>query len=120
MIKKTNKNSTLLKSIIQSIEDIKGQEIISLDFKKLENRMCSHFIVCSGTSNTHVKAISDTIKKNISKDLKVKPWKTEGEFAAEWVLIDYSEIIVHIFQKQTRDFYKLEELWADAKSKKYN
>lgn len=120
MIKRTNNSLTLLKSIIQSIDNIKGQEIITLDLKKLENRICSYFIICSGTSNTHVKAISDTIKKNISKDLKVKARKTEGEFTAEWVLIDFSEIIVHIFQKQTRDFYKLEELWGDAKSKKYN
>ena len=120
MIKKPNISSTLLKSIIQSIEDIKGQDIISLDFKKLDNRLCSYFIICSGTSNRHVKAISSNIQKKISKDLKEKPWKTEGEFTGEWILIDYSEIIVHVFQKETREFYKLEELWGDAKSKKYN
>jgi len=120
MAKKINQKDLLLNSIIESIDELKGLDTISLDFDKIDNRICSYFIICSGTSNTHVRAISGNIKKNILKKINEKPFKVEGESASEWVLMDYSNIVIHIFQKETREFYKLEELWGDAKITKYN
>ena len=105
----------LITQIIKSIEDSKGLDITLLDLREIENSVCDYFIISSGTSNTHVDAIAATIKKDISKQLQEKPWHTEGERTAEWVLMDYVNVVVHIFQKPIREHYDLESLWGDAK-----
>ena len=76
----------------------------------------SYFIVCSGTSNTHVNAIVNSVKKKVSKALKEKPYNTEGNNNCEWVLLDYVNVVVHVFQKQIREYYNIEGLWGDAKT----
>jgi len=86
-----------------------------LDLRGIENTVCEYFIICNGTSNTHVKAITGSIQKTVSKAIHDKPWHVEGEENAEWVLMDYVNVVVHIFQKQIRDFYDIEGLWGDAK-----
>ena len=83
--------------------------------KKIETAVCKYFVICSGTSNTHVSSIADSVKKNVSKEIQEKPWHIEGLNTSEWVLIDYSDIVVHVFQEETREFYRLEDLWGDAK-----
>ena len=115
MARKTDNTNILLKNIINTIQDAKGKEIISLDFKKIESAICKYFIICTGTSNTHVNAIEARIKKTISKELGEKPFRIEGNNVGEWILMDYYEIIVHIFQKHTREFYNIEDFWGDAK-----
>tara|TARA_B110000459_G_scaffold17235_1_gene16661 strand:- start:372 stop:734 length:363 start_codon:yes stop_codon:yes gene_type:complete len=105
----------LLNSIIKSIKDIKGHSIISLNFSEIENSICEHFIICSGSSSTHVKAIQQNVSKLVQQDINQKPWHVEYDNASEWILMDYSNIILHIFQEETRTFYNLEELWGDAK-----
>ena len=116
MGKKTVGINGLIEKIMIGISDVKGQDIEMLDLRKIENRICDFYIICSGSSNTHVSAILDSVKKKVSKTLKEKPSHTEGEENAEWILLDYINVVVHIFQKQVRDFYKIEELWGDCKT----
>ena len=119
MQKKTNKKNILLENIITVMKQAKGKEIISLDLEKIETAICKHFILCTGTSSTHVNSIENKIKKIISQKLGEKPWGTEGNNVGEWVLMDYYDIIVHIFQEKTRKLYNIEDLWADANLTKY-
>ena len=115
MVKKTDGVNNLIEKIVDGISDVKGQNIKMIDLRKIENRICDFYIVCSGSSNTHVSAILESVKKKISKNLKEKPSHTEGEENAEWILLDYINVVVHIFQEQAREFYKIEELWGDCK-----
>lgn len=105
----------LIALILQGIEEVKGQNINLLDLRDIENTVCDYFIICNGTSNTHVNAIVGSIQKTVSKAIKDKPWHVEGEDNAEWVLMDYVNVVVHVFQKQIREFYDIEGLWGDAK-----
>ena len=108
----------LLDKIIEGILLKKGQEIVNLDFADLENAVCSNFIICQGNSNIQVEAITQSIKKLVKEELNENPLHIEGLENAYWILMDYGDVLVHIFQKKFRDFYKLEELWADAKIEK--
>jgi ribosome-associated protein len=113
-IKTVNKDQ-LITEVITGIEDVKGENITILDLREIENTVCDYFIICDGNSNTQVSAISSSIQKKVSKALKDKPWHIEGESNAEWILLDYVNIVVHVFQKEVREFYNLEGLWGDAK-----
>ncbi|WP_282136841.1 ribosome silencing factor [Seonamhaeicola maritimus] len=106
----------LISVIISGIEDVKGQEINILDLREIENTVCDYFIICEGTSNTQVNAIVNSVHKKVSKELRDKPWHVEGEDNAEWVLIDYVNVVVHVFQKHVREYYDIESLWGDAKT----
>jgi len=108
-------NDELIALIIQGIDEVKGHNINLLDLREIENTVCDYFIVCNGTSNTHVNAIVGSIQKTVSKAIQDKPWHVEGEDNAEWVLMDYVNVVVHVFQKQVREFYDIEGLWGDAK-----
>ncbi|NDG46097.1 MAG: ribosome silencing factor [Flavobacteriia bacterium] len=115
----TNKKkgvSHLIDEIILGIENVKGEDIHQLDLRELDNTPCDFFIVCSGNSNTQVTAIVNSIQKTVSKKLSEKPFHTEGLDNAEWVLIDYVNVVVHVFQNSIREYYNIEELWGDAKS----
>tara|TARA_B100001758_G_C17942271_1_gene368979 strand:- start:80 stop:451 length:372 start_codon:yes stop_codon:yes gene_type:complete len=115
MAKNIDRTNILLENIISVIKDAKGKEIISLNLKKIESAICNYFVICTGTSNTHTKSIENKIKKVISQDLGEKPLHIEGNNIGEWILMDYYDIIVHIFQEKTRSFYNLENFWGDAK-----
>ena len=108
----------LISNIILGIDNVKGLDVSLLDLRDIENTFCSYFVVCTGSSNTHVNAIVSAIQKTVSKELKEKPFHTEGNDNAEWVLIDYINVVVHVFQKQIREYYTIEELWGDAKTTK--
>ncbi|WP_276165764.1 ribosome silencing factor [Zobellia alginiliquefaciens] len=105
----------LIALILQGIEEVKGQDINLLDLRDIENTVCDYFIICNGTSNTHVNAIVGSIRKIVSKSIQDKPWHVEGEDNAEWVLMDYVNVVVHVFQRQVREYYDIEGLWGDAK-----
>ena len=105
----------LIALILQGIENVKGHDINVLDLREIENTVCDYFIICNGTSNTHVNAIVGSIQKTVSKAIKDKPWHVEGEDNAEWVLMDYVNVVVHVFQKHIREYYDIEGLWGDAK-----
>lgn len=114
MTKKQVSTDDLITVIIQGIEEVKGENIKLLDLREIENAVCDYFIICSGNSNTQVKAIYGSVQKTVSKQIKDKPWHIEGENNAEWILMDYVNVVVHVFQKQIRDFYDIESLWGDA------
>ena len=116
MVKKKSNADELISKIISGVEDVKGIDISLLDLRDIENTVCSYFIVCSGSSNTHVNAIVSSVQKTVSKELREKPFHTEGLENSEWVLIDYVNIVVHVFQKPIREYYNIEELWGDAKT----
>ena len=118
MSKLKSTEDDLISNIILGIDNVKGLDVSLLDLRDIENTVCSYFIVCTGSSNTHVNAIVSTIQKTVSKELKEKPFHTEGNDIAEWVLIDYINIVVHVFQKQIREYYNIEGLWGDAKTTK--
>ena len=89
-----------------------------LDLREIENTVCDYFIICNGTSNTQVNAIVNSVQKTVSKTLKEKPWHIEGSDNAEWILMDFVHVVLHVFQKHIREFYDIEGLWGDAKSVK--
>ncbi|MFO7746091.1 MAG: ribosome silencing factor [Psychroflexus sp.] len=105
----------LITHIIQGIEDVKGNNIEIIDLREIENTVCDYFIVCSGNSNTQVDAIESSVRKVVSKAIQDKPWHVEGLENSQWVLMDYVDVVVHIFQKQIREYYDIESLWGDAK-----
>ena len=115
MTKKQINNDDLLANIIKGIEEVKGENIDILDLREIDNAACDYFVICNGNSNTQVNAIVNSIQKTVSKDLKDKPWHVEGMENAEWVLMDYVNIVVHVFQKNIREYYNIESLWGDAR-----
>ena len=110
-----DKKDQLITYIIQAIEEVKGNYIEIIDLSELENTVCDYFIVCSGTSSTQVDAIQSSVRKVVSKALQDKPWHVEGLENSEWVLMDYVDVVVHVFQKHIREYYDIESLWGDAK-----
>jgi ribosome-associated protein len=114
-LKKNKGTDLLITEIVRGIEEIKGQEIEILDLREIENTVCDYFVICNGTSNTQVNAIVNSVQKLVSKTLREKPWHVEGSNNAEWVLLDYVNVVVHVFQKQIREFYNIEGLWGDAR-----
>lgn len=115
MAKKNNSNDVLLTNIIKGIEEVKGNDIDILDLRAIDNSACDYFVICNGNSNTQVSAIVNSVQKTVSKEIKDKPWHVEGMENAEWVLMDYVNIVVHVFQKNIREYYNIESLWGDAK-----
>lgn len=115
MTKKTVSNDVLLTYIIKGIEEVKGNDVDILDLRSIDTAVCEYFVICNGNSNTQVNAIVSSVQKIVSKELKDKPWHIEGSDNAEWVLIDYVGIVVHVFQKHIREYYNIESLWGDAK-----
>lgn len=104
----------LIDSIIDGIQDVKGKDIVVLNLSELPNAVTDFFIICSGDSSTQVESAAQAIVRKTRVDLKEKPWHQEGTRNAEWILLDYVNVVVHIFYKGVRDFYNLENLWADA------
>ena len=116
MANKETNNDQLIAQIIKGIEEVKGNNIDILDLREIENTVCDYFIICNGTSNTQVNAIVNSVQKTVSKALQDKPWHIEGSENAEWVLMDYVSVVVHVFQKHIREYYDIESLWGDAKA----
>lgn len=108
------RNSKIFKTIIKAIQDKKGENVLSLDLRKIPEAVADFFIICEAGSTTQVKAIGDYIEVRVKEELGETPYKHEGFQALQWVLIDYVNVVVHIMQPDTRKFYKLEEMWSDA------
>ncbi len=104
----------LAKSIVNAIEEKKGDNIVCLDLRDIENRVCDYFIICEGNSTTQIEAIAGSVEFLVKKELGERPYRSEGYENATWILIDYVNVIVHVFDKETRHFYNLESLWADG------
>ena len=115
MVKKSGSADQLIAVILKGIEEVKGKDIDILDLREIENTVCDYFIICNGSSNTQVNAIVNSIQKIVSRETKDKPWHVEGTDNAEWVLMDYVDVVVHVFQKHVREFYDIEGQWGDGK-----
>lgn len=112
--KPKSKLSKLQEVIVDAVLDKKGEEVISLDLRKIEDAVTDYFIICHASSKVQVKAIADHVAEKVKAELKENPWHSEGFENYEWVLIDYVNVVAHIFLKERREFYQLEELWQDA------
>jgi ribosome-associated protein len=105
----------LIEVIIEGIEEKKGHQIVVIDLRGIDGTIWDHFIICHGDSNTQVEAIADSVARLAHKKLDQRVLRTEGTQNLQWVLSDFGNVVVHIFQKKYREFYKLEELWSDGK-----
>ena len=112
---KSTEKQLLVDKIVEAIQDTKGEDIQIFDLSGIENSVADTFVICSGNSNTQVSAIAGNIEKKVRNDIRDRPWHVEGTENAMWVLVDYVSVVVHVFQKQIRDYYDIEELWGDAK-----
>jgi len=115
MLRKKFTTKKLVNIILQGIQEKKGKEIVNINLTELDNAVCQYFIICHGDSNTQVNAIANSVEEFVKKNLNERVDHKEGFENAQWILLDYTSIVVHIFQKEFRDFYNLEDLWADGK-----
>lgn len=112
-------DNKLIGTIVEAISDKKGHNIVSLDLSGFDGAIAESFIICNADSTTQVGAIADGIEERVRETLGEKPWRVEGLTNSVWVAMDYGNVIVHIFQTELRDFYRLEQLWADAPATRY-
>ncbi|MES2331587.1 MAG: ribosome silencing factor [Bacteroidota bacterium] len=119
-ITRLTRNSKIFKAIIKAIQDKKGENIISLDLRKIPEASADFFIVCEASSTTQVRAICDNIEHEVREKCAEAPYKHEGRTALQWVLIDYVNVVVHVMHPEARKFYKLEEMWSDAASQMHD
>lgn len=114
MKKKSVENEEIVKNIIEGIQEKKGEKIVIVNLNKLAEAPCSYFVICQGNSNTQVNSIAISIKDYVTEKIKVKPYAMDGFENCQWIAMDYGQIIVHVFQRESREFYDIEHLWEDA------
>ena len=119
-IKKTKSVSgkKILEAITEGLAELKAQEAVEIDLRKLQNVFADYFVIAHGTSHTHVSAIAESVERLVLQKCKMKPSHVEGLRNSQWVLLDFTDVVVHIFDEPTRRLFALEELWSDAKSKR--
>ena len=114
MQNKNNNAQEVINQIVEGIQDKKGKEIVIVDMLKLGNSICDYFVICQGGSPAQVSAITDSIEDTVRINCGRKPYAVDGLRNAQWVAMDYGDILVHVFQPEVRKFYDIEHLWADA------
>jgi len=114
MTREPYESEELVSLIIQGMEDTKAKNIMILDLQDIEHAITNYFVICHGSSKPQLEAIADAVIGKTIKGVKAKPWHKEGFENAEWILLDYVDVVVHIFKEDRRKFYQLEKLWADA------
>jgi ribosome-associated protein len=119
-VTRLTKNSKLFKTIIHAIQQKKGENIVSLDLRKIPEAVTDFFIICNASNTTQVKAISDNVEALVKDECEESPFRHEGQHASQWVLVDYINVVVHVMHEDARKFYKLEEMWSDAQSTEHN
>ena len=121
VVKKADNRSAsekLTEIIVHGMQEMKAEDIVVLDLREIGNSSCDFFVIAHGNSSTHCSAVAQGLEKEVKKATGEKPWRREGVSNGEWVLIDYVSVVVHVFQKFTRELYNIEDLWADAKTVK--
>lgn len=108
------KTIQIVDKVVEALEDTKAHQIVKIDLRKIENCFCSFFVICHGSSSTHISGLTDAVEEKVREDLDEKPFHTEGLNGSRWVVLDYGDVVVHIFDKELRDYYQLEEFWGDA------
>jgi ribosome-associated protein len=119
-VTRLSKNSKIFKAIIKAIQDKKGENILSLDLRKIPEAVTDFFIICQANSNTQIKAIADFIEEEVKNTCGETAYKHEGRQGQQWILIDYVNVVVHIMLPEPRKFYQLEEMWSDAIATEHN
>jgi ribosome-associated protein len=119
-VTRLTRNSKLFKAIIHAIQQKKGENIVSLDLRKIPEAVTDFFIICHASSTTQVKSISDHIEALVKDECDESPFRHEGQHAAQWVLVDYINVVIHVMHEDARKFYKLEEMWSDAQATEHN
>jgi ribosome-associated protein len=114
MKKRSDGTDVLLTGVVRGIFEKKGLDVLKIDLRKLENSIADYFVICHGTSTTQVDALCDSVEDTVRKIAGEKPLHIEGLENCFWVLLDYGNVVVHIFLEKYRNFYSLESLWADA------
>jgi ribosome-associated protein len=104
----------LSEAIVKGMQEKKATDIVVMDLRKVRNAVADFFVICSGNSDKQLDAIADSVDEEVFKALKENPWHTEGKNNKEWMLLDYIDVVAHVFRKDRRDFYALERLWGDA------
>lgn len=104
----------LTELIVKGMLEKKAKDVVVMDLRKVKNAVADYFVLCSGSSDTQLDSIADSIEEEVFKTSKQNPWKKEGKQNKEWILIDYVDVVAHVFKKDKRSFYALEELWGDA------
>lgn len=112
--KKQSESEKLCNAIVEGMQDNKARDIVVLDLRNIDCSVCDFFVICSGESSTQVDGIAESVTRYTRKELKQRPWHVEGKTKSEWVLLDYIDVVAHIFYKETRTFFDLEDLWSDA------
>ncbi len=115
MLKKQINSKKLCDTIVEGMQENKAQDIVVLDLRDISASVADFFVICTGESSTQIDGITSSVVRHTRKEIKERPWHTEGKGTSEWVLIDYVSVVAHVFYKTARDFYDLEDLWADAK-----
>ena len=115
-----NRNSKIFKTIIRAIQDKKGEHIVSLDLRKIHEAVADYFIICEATNQPQLRAIADEVEDKVKQLCGETTYHHEGRQAAQWILLDYINIVVHIMLPESRRFYKLEEMWSDAVVEEHN
>jgi ribosome-associated protein len=109
----------LVDAVVKGIQEVKGRNIVHLDLRGIPNSVADHFVICHGDSTTQVDAIHGSVEKVVREELDERPWHAEGQSNREWILLDYVNVVVHIFLRDRRAHYALEDLWGDAVSRTY-
>ncbi|MGA0558791.1 ribosome silencing factor [Larkinella sp. VNQ87] len=115
-INKTKELSSeeLCKLVVKGMQEKKAIDIVVMDLRDVKNAISDYFVICSGNSDTQLDAIADSVEEEVYKASQASPWHEEGKTNREWILLDYVDVVVHIFKKERRVFYDLEQLWGDA------
>ncbi|HAN66432.1 MAG TPA: ribosome silencing factor [Chitinophagaceae bacterium] len=111
-----NRNSKIFKTIIHAIQEKKGEQVISLDLRKIPEAVADFFVICQATNSTQLRAIADFVEEEVKKKCGELPFRHEGHQGQQWILIDYINVVVHVMMPEPRKFYRIEELWSDAPS----
>jgi ribosome-associated protein len=119
-VARLTRNSKIFKTIIHAIQQKKAENIVSLDLRKIPEAVTDFFVICQAGSSTQVKAISDYVEVLLKKECDETPFKHEGQQGAQWIIIDYVNVVVHVMNAEARKFYKLEEMWSDAHLVEHN
>lgn len=117
--KKAVNSDVVSEVVIYGLQEKKGHDIVRLDLRNINSSVSDYFVICNADSSTQVRALADSLEVEVSKSLQTEPWRKEGYEHGEWILLDYIDVIVHIFKTEKRQYYGIEDLWGDAEQKHY-
>ncbi len=117
--KKAQESTSISELVVHGIQEKKGNDIVRLDLRNIHSSVADYFVVCHAESSTQIKAIAQSVEEEVFKALKLEPWRKEGQHHADWIILDYVDVVVHIFKTDKRQFYGIEDLWGDAEVQFY-